>query len=56
MFRNCGDRWKHEKNVIIFGVDNSPYNFTQGVDNSTITAEPKYPINFTESGKHKSAS
>ena len=24
---------------------------TQGLDNATITAEAKYPINFTKSGK-----
>ena len=54
------------KNVVIFGVDNSSSVYvnnkiekilvlgegpTQGLDNITITAETKYPINFTESGK-----
>ena len=54
------------KNVIIFGVDNSSSVHiddknkiilvlgegpTQGLDNDTITAEAKYPIDFTESGK-----
>ena len=54
------------KNVIIFGADmslpvhieNKDKDFlvlgeepTQGVDDTTLTAEPKYPINFTQSGK-----
>ena len=45
------------KNVIIFGADMSlPVHIenkvlTQGVDDTTLTAEPKYPINFTQSGK-----
>ena len=54
------------RNVIIFGVDNSSSVHidgrnknilvlgegpTEGLDNATITAEAKYPINFTESGK-----
>ena len=54
------------KNIIIFGVDNSysvhvdnkkrniivlDEGLTQGLDNIAITAEDKYPINFTESGK-----
>ena len=54
------------KNVIIFGADmrlpvhieNKNKDFlvlgeepTQGVDDTTLTAEPKYPINFTQSGK-----
>ena len=53
------------KKVIIFGadmnlsvhVDNKKKDIlvlgegpTQGLDNTTITAEVKYPINFTESG------
>ena len=56
----------NEKNVNIFGVDNSSSVHidsknenilvlgkgpTQGLDNARITAESKYPINFTESGK-----
>ena len=54
------------KNVIIFGadmrssvhVDNKNKDIlifgegpTQGLDNTTLTAEAKYPINFTKSGK-----
>ena len=54
------------KNVIIFGadmsssvhVDNKGKNIlilgegpTQGLDDTTLTAEAKYPINFTQSGK-----
>ena len=54
------------KNIIIFGVDNiSSMHIdgrnknilvlgdgpTQGLDNATITAEAKYRINFTNSGK-----
>ena len=54
------------KNVIIFGVDmsssvhsgNKNKNViilgerpTQGSDDTTLTAEAKYPINFTQSGK-----
>ena len=57
------DRWKRWKNVIVSGVDNSSSVHidgrnkiilvlgegpTQGLDNATITAEAKYPINFTE--------
>ena len=57
------DRWKQGENVIIFGVDNSSSVHidgrkknilvlgegpTQGLGNATITAETKYPINFTE--------
>ena len=34
------------KNILVLGE--RP---TQGLDNATITAETKYPINFTESGK-----
>ena len=61
------DSWKWGKNVIIFGVNNS-YSVnidvrsknilvlgkgrTQGLDNATITAEAKYPINL-ESGSGK---
>ena len=54
------------KNVIIFGVDmNSSVDIdnkgkyililgegpTQGLDDTTLKAEAKYPINFTQSGK-----
>ena len=54
------------KNVIIFGADMSSFVHignknkdililhegpTQGLDNTTLTAEAKHPINFTESGK-----
>ena len=54
------------KNVIIFGTDDSSSVHIdgrnknilalvegprQGLDNATITAEAKYSINFTESGK-----
>ena len=53
------------KNVIIFGADMSSLAHidnkgkdilivegpTQGLDDTTLTAEPKYPINFTQSGK-----
>ena len=34
------------KDVLVLGV--GP---TQGSDDTTLTAESKYPINFTESGK-----
>ena len=34
------------KNIFVLGEEP-----TQSLDNSTITAEAKYPINFTESGK-----
>ena len=52
--------------VVIFGSDMNPFvnvddkkkdisvfveDSTQGLDNNTITAEAKYPINFTQSGK-----
>ena len=54
-----------EKNIIIFGIDNSSSvhiggrkrklvlgeGTIQGLDNATVTAEAKYPTNFTESGK-----
>ena len=55
-----------DKNVIVFGVDNSSSEHvdnkekdilvlgegpTQELDDTTITAEVKYPINFTESEK-----
>ena len=36
------------KNKIILVLCEGP---TQGLDNTTITAETKYPINFTESGE-----
>ena len=40
------------KNVIVFGADMSSSvhidNATQGLDNTTLTAEAKYPINFTQ--------
>ena len=36
------------KNKIILVLSEGP---TQGLDNTTITAETKYPINFTESGE-----
>ena len=54
------------KNVVIFGADMSSSVHadnkekdilalgevpTQGLDDTTLTAEAKYPINFTESGK-----
>ena len=63
-FSLSGSSWG--KNVIIFGVDNSSSVHvdnkkkdifvlgegpTQGLDDTTITAEAKYFINFTESGK-----
>ena len=56
------------KNVIIFGVDMSSSLHidsknkhtlilgkgpTRGLDNTKLTAEAKYPINFTESGKRQ---
>ena len=34
------------KNILIFGEGQ-----TQGLEDATITAEAKYPINFRESGK-----
>ena len=66
MFTIFLDRWKREKNVIIFGIDNSFFlhidgrnnntlvlgeGQTQGLDNATITAEDKYSINFKQSEK-----
>ena len=54
------------KNVIVFGADMSSFVHignenkdililgegpTQGLDDTTLTAEAKHPINFTESGK-----
>ena len=54
------------KNVIIFGADMSlsvhvdnkgkdivtlGQGLTQGLDDTTLTAKAKYPINFTQSGK-----
>ena len=59
-------KWKCGKNFIFTGVDNSSSVYAgarnknilvlgkgpkQGLDNSTITAEAKYSINFTESEK-----
>ena len=59
-------RQKPWKNVIIFGadlwssmyVDNKGKDIlilgegpTQGLEDTTLTAEAKYPINFTQSGK-----
>ena len=35
-----------EKDVLVLGVEP-----TQGSDDTTLTAEAKYPINFTPSGK-----
>ena len=58
--------WEHGKNVIIFEADMSPFvhidnknkniSFlgerpTQGLDDTTLIAEAKYPITFTQSGK-----
>ena len=34
------------KNILVLGKG-----LAQDLDNATITAEAKYPINFTESGK-----
>ena len=57
---------KLRKNAIIFGADMSSSvhvdnkgkdililgeGLTQGLDDTTLTAEAKYPINFTQSGK-----
>ena len=54
------------RNVIIFGTDMSPAlhvdnknkdnkilgeGTTQGLDDTTLTAEAKYPINFTQSNR-----
>ena len=36
------------RNINILVLGEGP---TQGLDNSTITAKAKYPLNFTESGK-----
>ena len=59
------------KNVIIFGPDmSSSVHFdnkakdiliigeepTKGLDDTTLTAEPKHPVNFTQSGKRFSLS
>ena len=61
--RTAGCDWK---NIIIFGVDNcSPVHIddrnknifvlveesTQSIDNATVTADAKYPINCAESSK-----
>ena len=58
--------WSNGKNVITFGADmSSPVHVdnkgkdililgeepTQGLDDTILTAEAKYPINFTQSGK-----
>ena len=66
MFTSFMDRWKQGKKCHYFRVDNSSSVYidgknknilalgegpTQGLDNATITAEAKYPINFTELGK-----
>ena len=64
---SCTGRNFGGKNVIIFGVDISSYMHidnnnnndnlifgkrpTQLLDDTTLTAEAKYPINFTQSGK-----
>ena len=37
---------RRNKNILVLGE--GP---TQGLDNATITAEDKYPVTFTESGK-----
>ena len=34
------------KDILIFGEGT-----TQGLDDTTLTAEAKYPVNFTQSGK-----
>ena len=59
-------RWKHGKNVIIFVVDISSSVHisnkrrdilildeepTQVLDDTTLTAEAKYPISFTQSNR-----
>ena len=56
----------YDNNVIVFGVDNNSLvhthnlkkgilvlygGLTYGLDDTSITAEAKYSINFTESGK-----
>ena len=61
-FRIVIYRWKHGKNVIIFGADMSLSMYidnknkdvfilgegpTQGLNDTILTAEVKYPINFT---------
>ena len=61
-FRIVIYRWKHGKNVIIFGADMSLSMYidnknkdvfilgegpTQGLNDTMLTAEAKYPINFT---------
>ena len=38
----------HNKNEDILILDEGP---TQGLDDTTLTAEAKYPINFTQPGK-----
>ena len=55
-----------DKNIIIFGVDMSSYvhidienkdilildeGRTRGIDDTTLTAEAKFSVNFTQSGK-----
>ena len=59
-------KFYHGKNVIIFGADMSSSVYvdnkekdililgegpTQGLDDTTLTAEAKYPINFTDSNR-----
>ena len=61
-FRIVIYRWKHGKNAIIFGADMSLSMYidnknkdvfilgegpTQGLNYTILTAEAKYPINFT---------
>ena len=63
------NRWKHGKNVIIFGVDMSSYVHSdnknkdilvrlvapkQGLDDTKLTAEAKYLTNFTHDGNSSS--
>ena len=65
-FRIFVYRWKHGKNVVIFGADMSSFVHidnknkdhlilgegpTQGLDNTTLIAEAKYLINVTQPRK-----
>ena len=66
LFQNYIYRWKLWKNVIIIGanmslsvhIDNEGKDIlilgegpTQGLNDTTLTGEAKYVINFTQSGK-----
>ena len=67
LIQNVVQNLMYGKNVIIFGADVSPFEHIDskkkkdililrkglpgGLDDTTVTAEKKYPINFTEQQK-----